>query len=306
MKIGIAIGALQRLYGDEKAIRISKEVGADAIDFDLSGPQFDYKNPESVYSKSDDEIIKYFTHLKDVARSEGIEISQTHGRVTSFINRPEHDFDVLENTRRDCLATKVLGAPVCVMHGVTTIFFAPDTDPQFMHNLNFDFFTKALTFAKQYDIIIATETFGDASNFGCCDFFGNTTEFIKAYERICSETDFKDYFVTCMDTGHCNKAMRFNNNPTPANAIRMIGDSIKVLHLNDNDTLTDQHKIPFTGTIDWDDVFDALDEIGYNSVYNMELNLSCSGKGIEVETAKYAVTVLKNYLNARYGGNNEN
>ncbi len=302
MKIGISIGALQRLYGDERAIEIAKEVGADAVDFDLSGLEFDYKNPESIYSKSDEEMVKYFTALKEKADALGIEISQTHGRITSFINNPEHDNDVIENTRRDCLATKVLGAPVSVMHGITTIFFTPDTDPEFMHNLNFDFFTKALRFAKEYDIKIATETFGDATNFGCCDFFGNTDEFIKSYKRICETEDFKDYFVTCMDTGHTNKAIRFNNNPTVGDAIRMIGDSIKVLHLHDNDTLTDQHRIPLTGTIDWDDVFDALDEIGYNGVYNLELNLACFGEGIEIETARYGIEVLRNYLNKRHKG----
>ena len=299
MKIGISIGALQRLYGDERAIEIAREIGADSIDFDLSGIQFDCDNPDSVYSKSDDEIIEYFTSLKEKAATLGIEISQTHGRVTSFINKPEHDENVIKNTYRDCLATKTLGAPVCVMHGVTTIFFEPDTDPEFMHSLNFEFFKVALTFAKKFDIKIATETFGDAPNLGCCDFFGNTKEFIKAFEKITEYDDFKDYLVVCMDTGHCNKAMRFNNNPTPADAIRKIGKSIKVLHLHDNDTLTDQHRIPFTGTIDWDDVFDALDEIGYDGVYNLELNLACFGEGIEIETARYGIEVLRNYLNHR-------
>ena len=299
MKIGISIGALQSLYGDERAIEIAKEIGADAVDFDLSGIQFDCDNPDSVYSKSDDEITEYFTSLKNKARALGIEISQTHGRVTSFINDAEHDENVVKNAYRDCLATKALGAPVCVMHGVTTIFFTPDTDPEFMHNLNFEFFKVALNFAKKFGIKIATETFGDAPNLGCCDFFGNTKEFIKAYNKITSYDDFKDYLVVCMDTGHSNKAMRFNNNPTPADAIRKIGKSIKVLHLHDNDTLTDQHRIPFTGTIDWDDVFDALDEIGYDGVYNLELNLACFGKGIEIETARYGIEVLRNYLKNR-------
>ena len=36
---------------------------------------------------------------------------------------------------------------------------------------------------------------------------------------------------------------------------------ISTLHLHDNDTLTDQHKPPMTGCIDWNDVLDALDEV---------------------------------------------
>ena len=33
-----------------------------------------------------------------------------------------------------------------------------------------------------------------------------------------------------------------------------------------------------TGTIDWNDVFDALDEINYQGTYNVELNLCHFGK----------------------------
>ncbi|MBR4762233.1 MAG: hypothetical protein IK086_06320, partial [Clostridia bacterium] len=67
------------------------------------------------------------------------------------------------------------------------------------------------------------------------------------------------------------------------------------------DTLTDQHKIPMTGTIDWKDVFDALDEIGYTGIYNMELALRHFGKDFQVETAEFAVKLMRYILKERYG-----
>ncbi len=189
-----------------------------------------------------------------------------------------------------------------MVHAVTTIFLGPDADPKLMHDLNFDMFNRVIPFAKQYGVKIATETFGDAVQFDCCDFFGNINEFIKSYNRIAAAGDNKDYITICVDTGHSNKASRFNNNPTPADVIRMLGSDISILHLNDNDKMTDQHKIPLTGTIDWDDVFDALDEVGYNGVYNMELGLmKIGGKDMEIASAEYAVKVLKNILKQRYG-----
>ena len=94
--------------------------------------------------------------------------------------------------------------------------------------------------------------------------------------------------------------MRYNN-PTPADVIRRLGNDVTVLHLNDNDTFTDQHKIPMTGTINWNDVFDSLDEIGYSGVYNMELNLRHFGKEFIVVTAEFAIKVMKHILNERYG-----
>lgn len=73
------------------------------------------------------------------------------------------------------------------------------------------------------------------------------------------------------------------------------------LHLNDNDTFEDQHKIPGMGIIDWDDIFSALDEIGYKGVYNMELNLYHYGKNFVVEVAEFAVKVMHHMLKERYG-----
>lgn len=300
-KISIAIGAFQREYGDMKALEIAKEAGVDAVDFDTSSEEWDYRNPDSIFSKSDDEIVEYFTALKRRAEELGIEIGQTHGRITGFKNIKEEDEALIKNARLDCLAASVLGAPVCVMHSVTTIFMGPDAAPELMHKLNFDMFSRIMEFAKLYNIKIATETFGDAVCYNCCDFFGNINEFLMAYNNICEIDDYADYFTICVDTGHSNKASRFNNNPTPGDVIRMLGKNVTVLHLNDNDKMTDQHKIPLSGTIDWDDVFDALDEIGYNGIYNMELVLGCFGDEIKKDTAAFAVKVMRNILDKRYG-----
>lgn len=299
-KIGISTFSLQTLYGHESVFETAKKIGADCVDFNIPSDEFDCEKPGSIYSKTDDEIIEYFSGLKRKADEAGIEIAMTHGRISTFKNIPEWDNRVIKNARLDCLATSVLGAPVCVMHGVSNCNFPKDVDPELLRRLNYELFVSILPFARQYGIKIATETLGDAPNHGCCCLFGCTDEFIKTYNKICEEGGFGDCFVTCMDTGHTNKAMRFDNNPSPADAIRRIGKSISVLHLHDNNGLTDQHKIPLTGSIDWKDVFDALDEIGYNGVYNMEISLNCFGKGIETETAEYAVKVMRNFLNSRY------
>ncbi len=283
-----------------RAIEIAAEIGADAVDFDTCSSRWDYRKSESVFSKSDEEIVAYCKALKKRADELGLIIGQTHGRIAGFRGDPAWDEAAVKNARLDCLVAKTLGAPVCIMHGVTTIHMGADADPQMMRDMNFNWFTSVLPFAKQYGIKIATETFGDATGLGCCDFFGNANEFIKSYNRICAVEDFADYFVMCMDTGHSNKATRFNSNPPSADVIRMLGSKIKALHLNDNDTLTDQHKIPLTGTLDWEDIFNALDEVGYDGIYNMELNLAWFGSELVVDTAAFAIKVLRNMLNKHY------
>lgn len=299
-KVSISTGALQRRYGQKEALEIAARIGADAVDFDLSSG-FDCSRADSIYAKSDDEIREYFGELKRYAEGLGIVIAQTHGRVPGFKNIKEEDELLLKNIRLDCLATAALGAPVCVIHAVTSIFMGPAPEPKLMHDLNFAQFDAALGYAKKYGIKVATETFGDAVEYDACDFFGNITEFLKSYNRIKAHGDNAKYFTVCADTGHSNKATRYNNNPSSADVIRMIGSDVTCLHLNDNDTFTDQHKIPMTGTIDWDDVFDALDEIGYVGYYNMELNLPHFGEDFMIETAEFAVKVMRYTLKKRYG-----
>lgn len=52
----------------------------------------------------------------------------------------------------------------------------------------------------------------------------------------------------CYDTGH-------ENFLTPgADFILKYGDRLKACHIHDNDGKTDQHKTPFTGVIDWDNL----------------------------------------------------
>lgn len=300
-KIGLSIFDFQKKYDEKKSIELAKKAGADAVDLNLCGENYDYRNPKSIYSKSDEEICAYFKSVGEYAREIGIEITQTHGRIEGYKNIKEEDEALLANARIDCMATAAMGCGICVMHSVTTIFLGPDAKPELYRDLNYKMFTEILRYAKQYGVKIATETFGDAARFNCCDFFGNIDEFINSYNRVCATGDFRDYFITCVDTGHSNKAMRFNGNPTPADVIRMLGSSIGVLHLHDNDTLTDQHKVPMTGCIDWEDVLCALDEVGYKGVYNMEVVLGCFGEGIEEETAAYAVTVMRNMLKNHYG-----
>ncbi len=78
----------------------------------------------------------------------------------------------------------------------------------------------------------------------------------------------------------------------------MLGNRIVALHLNDNDTLRDQHKIPMTCTIDWKDAFEALKEIGYTGIYSMPLDFNANhfGKDFAEEEAAFAVKVMRNVL----------
>lgn len=279
-KIGISTGALQQKYGDERALEICAEAGFDSVDIDLSMRRFD-----KYADASDGEITEYFSLLKEKADSLGLAVSQTHGRVTSYTPDEKYCQFVKKAARFDLLATKILGAPTCVIHNITTIYW-PDASADFMHSRNKEFIGDIIPFAEQFDVNIGMETFGDAHRHGkrVIDFFGDSRELKKQFDSV--DTAKK---VICIDTGHTNKAFNVGADdgsevPGVIETIYMFGKDIKVLHLNDNNGFTDQHLPPLVkmqGGVDWKGVFEALDAVGYEGYYNFELALNLWGESME-------------------------
>lgn len=296
-KVGISTWTLQTLYGDRGALDQAKKLGADTVDFFTNYEYF--TKTESIYSKSDEEIVAYYSDLKKHAEELGISIAQTHGRLRTYMKESEFNRICLENARRDLLAASALGAPVCVMHNIQTSVMGIYTDPQVMRDTCYKTFRQILTWAKEYNVKLATETFGYNTAFDTMEFFADAKEFKDVYERIASEGNNRDYFKVCIDTGHTHTVSRFEQ-PSVGDFIRMFqNNEIACLHLHDNDGIYDQHLPLNCGTIHWDDVFDALEEVGYDGVFNMEVSLSSFGKGFELETGDFAVKHLKYLLNKR-------
>jgi len=72
----------------------------------------------------------------------------------------------------------------------------------------------------------------------------------------------------CLDTGHLNMTPEKDF----AGFIRKVGKRLKALHIADNEGQTDQHMMPFgKGTVDWPVVMQALREIGYSGLFNLEI-----------------------------------
>lgn len=75
------------------------------------------------------------------------------------------------------------------------------------------------------------------------------------------------HFGICLDTGHLNLTERDQRG-----FILRCGKELKALHIADNEGETDQHIMPCgRGTVDFPDVFAALDKVGYDGLYNYEI-----------------------------------
>jgi sugar phosphate isomerase/epimerase len=74
----------------------------------------------------------------------------------------------------------------------------------------------------------------------------------------------------CLDSGHVN----VGGTTKPADAIREIGRLLWTLHLDDNNGDGDFHLVPGRGNIEWKSVAEALRDVSYSGVLNLELSPS--------------------------------
>ncbi len=262
-KLGLTIGPLITRFGVDRAMEIVKEAGFDAVDFSLD----QLEGKEDIYAAPEADFIAYFTAAKEKAAALGLIISQTHGRCCIYQpDNPAFNDQAMATTRQDLWATALLGVPACVVHSLSSCRCRGFT-PEEMHAKNRALFTVFYGWAEEFGVKVSQETFGDAG-MTALDFFGDVQELKAQYDSI--DTPYK---TLCMDTGHTNKATRFGVMP-PEEAIRYLGKDITLLHLNDNNGWSDQHQPPcFGGTVHWSAVLKALEDIGYEGVYNFELTL---------------------------------
>lgn len=80
-----------------------------------------------------------------------------------------------------------------------------------------------------------------------------------------------DYLGLCYDCGHGN--MDANG----LGKMDVIKDRLIAIHLHDNDGINDEHKIPFTSTVDWNRLIDIIARSSYSKCINLEVSMRNMG-----------------------------
>jgi sugar phosphate isomerase/epimerase len=111
-------------------------------------------------------------------------------------------------------------------------------------------------FAKKQDIHIAVENMES-------DDFGMLTTLLNEYDA--------NVLGLCYDSGHGNIDKRGLDN------LEQVSERLIALHLHDNDSVNDQHKIPFTGTVDWERLARIIAISPYEKCLNLEVVIHQTG-----------------------------
>jgi sugar phosphate isomerase/epimerase len=121
---------------------------------------------------------------------------------------------------------------------------------------------EVLPFAKSLGVRLAVENMET-------DDFGMLTTLLNEYDT--------DVLGLCYDSGHGNIDGRGLDN------LEKVSNRLIALHLHDNDGLNDQHKIPFTGTVDWERLARIIAASPYDKCLNLEVIIANSGYKDEAE-----------------------
>ena len=257
MLISTPISVLKKNFGIHETLRILARAGFTA--FDLTVFDIDEDNP--LYNEGWQD---YLDTILDVCRETGIVCNQAHAPFTSRkIEVPKNEW---YNTRiQECIirtieAAGYLGAKVVVVHPITYKRYRDHKE--FMDEKNFEFFRSLGPHAHKAGVKIGVENMLQVDDDG------------KIIVAPCSDPDdFCRYidtlgedFTACLDIGHCAL-----NGPRPAQMIHALGaDRLGALHVHDNDGKRDIHQLPYHMAIDWDEILDALADVGYRGDFTLE------------------------------------
>jgi sugar phosphate isomerase/epimerase len=132
---------------------------------------------------------------------------------------------------------------------------------------------------------------GDANCKPCRRYCARVEEVVELVDTINAEWD--GAHGACWDTGHGHIAGH-----TQSEALKALGDRLKMIHLHDNYAGGDLHLPPYTGSIDWDDVISGLRAIGFHGDVNYEQDLRKIPSFLRPAIIRYLRDVGNSFLDA--------
>lgn len=254
LRLGIGERYFTTPYGFEEGISRMKALGYSAMDY----PEFGNTETE-LYQKNEEQFEAYLKYQREVCAREGIEIFQTHGPW----RYPPQDFteedraERFEKMSRAIKGTTLLGCKNIVIHPLMPFTVNDEGHEEETYAINLDFFGKLCNVAQEHDVVINFENM-PMRHFSLAS--------VAAMMKLVKEIN-STHFKVCLDTGHSSAIGN-----SPAEDVRLLGkEYLYSLHIHDNNGRSDYHWHPFAGVIDWKAFCNALREIEYDGVLNLEV-----------------------------------
>jgi len=240
MKLAIDSGPAVKCFGEEKGYRILREAGFDGVD--LSMFEMDLG----------DGYREHAFETKRLLDACGLTPVQAHAPfnfqygMKADCSEPHY----LEIVRAMEYAA-IVGAPHIVIHGHPCPMGAGSTQSM---TCNLAYFRSFLPYAEQFGIRIALENLRAALTY-------------PYLMRHMLEELNDPRFCMVYDTGHAN----YLYVPQAAFFSELPGGTVAGMHIHDNTGKWDDHMLPGTGVLPWDELLSAMADYGYDGCFTLEL-----------------------------------
>lgn len=193
--------------------------------------------------------------IRKVADKYGAKFVQAHSPGKGNpIYKDEYYDNLLKMTKRSIEVCGELGIKNTVVHAGTLDGVSKD---EFFER-NREFFRLLIPEMEKCSVNVLCENSTDANMRG--KYFTNSgkdmVEFVKCLDH--------PLFHACWDTGHANvEGSQYDE-------IMTLGDELYAVHINDNRGKADEHIIPYLGTLNMDEIMNALIDSGYKGYFTFE------------------------------------
>lgn len=278
LKIGTQTKNIVYDENPEEGFKLLKGSGFDCCDFSLNSyllnTELYQEKLNNFFDKSDTELEEFFVPHKLAAKENGIIINQMHMPYPNYVpngSRQLNDYLLNVVAVKSMNICAYLECPYIVVHGFKLARQLGSEEAEWKKTE--EFLNTILPMAKEMEIIICIENI--YTSVGRHIIEGPCCNVHKAVERIDRINDRYGAEVLgfCFDTGHGKLiGLDFED------FITKLDYRLKVLHIHDNDGVSDLHQIPFTFTktrentssTDWNGFIRGLRNIKYNGVLSFE------------------------------------
>lgn len=244
-----------------------KKVGFDAVDF-----------PSKLINYLEDDWKAIIEKTLRISQEVGIKIEQCHLPYSVAIcTHPEELPSFNAKVHEAIDAAAMLGVDYAVLHPNTTTVPLDGFNRKAEYDSVMAHLAPFVEHAEKVNVKLAVENMRLVH----CDY--PTHRYCQDPDELCEIADALGIGV-CWDFGHANTCALVQSE-----ALSYIGSRLKALHVNDNNSIGDDHILPFCGTVDWEDAMKGLGRTGFDGLFNYEIGAKNVPGSMRELYAKYLV-----------------
>jgi sugar phosphate isomerase/epimerase len=261
IKLGSQVGFCGGLgLSEAEMYKAMSDVGFQSVDYSLMNGY-----TSDLWKWSDEDLKKYMTERKNVMNANGIFAGQTHSPMDAYWGKNPETKEARWNAQIQAIkAASYLESPYIVIHPLCPPTRIHKRGYEEAKELNMEYYNFLKPYLEEYNVKAAIENmYGYDPILGrMCETTCSTAKELIDYV----DTLNSDRFVVCLDVGHSALGGQ-----DPVSMIYELGNKyLHVTHMHDNNYLGDSHMMAGMGKLDWWSIGKALNDIGFEDVFNYE------------------------------------